>query len=54
LPPTPGFFFGGYEIDDRYFGDLSKAAEELDQLILEHNQICEDNDEPRYEYYASW
>jgi hypothetical protein len=33
LPPTSGFFFGSYEIDDWYVKDLERTMEEIDRIL---------------------
>jgi len=33
LPPTPGFFFGGEEIDEWYLEDLEHTYKEIDKLL---------------------
>lgn len=48
LPPWSGFFFGTYEIDDWYLGDLEKTIEIFERLF---------NDDDKFEsiiYQASW
>ena len=35
LPPTPGFFFGGTEIDDWYKQNLEETISALEPLIEE-------------------
>lgn len=48
LPPTQGFFFGGYEIDDWY----KQSVEETLEFLNNELPNCEEDDE--FEYYASW
>ena len=49
LPPTQGFFFGSYEIDDWYKQQIEETIEVLE------NEINSNTDSyPEYEYYASW
>lgn len=48
LPPTQGFFFGGYEIDDWYKQSINETLEFLNSELPN----CEDGDD--FEYYASW
>jgi len=33
LPPTDGFFFGSYEIDDGYWGDLSHTVSQMNSVL---------------------
>lgn len=33
LPPTPGFFFGAYDLDDYYKQDLKDTIEQLDRVL---------------------
>ena len=52
LPPTPGFFFGAYEIDDYYWRDIEETHEQLTELL---DEITEDNRwNYSIEYQASW
>jgi hypothetical protein len=51
LPPTQGFFFGGYEIDEWYMKDLENTAEILDHIL---SIIPEDNWDWSFIYQASW
>lgn len=50
LPPTLGFFFGGYEVDDRYWSDVEATKLTLTEII---DNSSEDE---AFEYYAyaSW
>ena len=48
LPPTPGFFFGSYDIDEWYWGSLEYTKE-----ILEHVLTLDDKSTSFY-YRASW
>jgi len=52
LPPTPGFFFGTYEIDDWYWQDIEETHTKLGELL---DRITEENKwNYEIEYYASW
>ena len=52
LPPTPGFFFGGYDIDEYYWQDIEETHEQLTELL---DEITEDNRwNYSIEYQASW
>ena len=33
LPPTPGFFFGSYDIDEYYWNDLKYTKAELERVL---------------------
>ncbi len=44
IPPTKGFFFGSYEIDDYYWEDLQKAKTALSNLDFDKS----------YMYHSSW
>lgn len=47
LPPTPGFFFGSYEINEWYYQDITDTIKILeDALMLD--------DEWSFHYQASW
>lgn len=48
LPPTQGFFYGSYEIDEWYLGSVIETIEFLEKEIPK----CDEYDE--FEYYASW
>lgn len=48
LPPTEGFFYGSYVVDDWY----KENVEETLKFLQEELPNCEDDDE--FEYYASW
>ena len=51
LPPTPGFFFGGYEIDEWYMSDLQRTIEMLDHIL---SVIPDDSWDWSFVYQASW
>ena len=48
LPPTPGFFFGAYNIDEWYLKDIEETIETLSN-VLSTKQKGE-----RFYYYAWW
>lgn len=48
LPPSQGFFFGSYEIDDYYKQDVQETLDFLEKELPN----CGEYDE--FEYYASW
>ncbi len=48
LPPTQGFFFGHYDLDEWYY----KGVE--DTLIFLNNEITNSSEDDEFEYYASW
>ena len=48
LPPTEGFFYGTYEIDEWY----KENIEETLKFLQEELPNCEDDHE--FEYYGSW
>jgi hypothetical protein len=48
LPPTQGFFYGSYEIDEWYLDSVIETIEFLEKELPN----CEEDDE--FEYYASW
>ena len=37
LPPTPGFFFGSYQIDDLYFDDLRQTIDIVTAIEFTEN-----------------
>jgi hypothetical protein len=51
LPPTQGFFFGGYEIDEYYMEDLNRTVEMIDHIL---EIIPEDDYNWSFIYQASW
>lgn len=51
LPPTGGFFFGTYEIDEWYWGDIQHTYDSLTELL---NEIPEGDWNHTITYQASW
>lgn len=51
LMPTPGFFFGSYEIDEWYMQDMKQTVEMLDHVL---SIIPEDSWVWSFNYRASW
>ena len=51
LLPTPGFFFGSYEMDEWYFDDLKRTVEMLDHIL---SLIPEEEFDWSFIYQASW
>ena len=47
LEPTPGFFFGGTEIDEYYFEEVNSTIETL-------KEVLEEDGEDDFIYRASW
>lgn len=48
LPPTEGFFYGSYEIDEWYKNNIEETVEFLERELPK----CDEHDD--FEYYASW
>jgi len=48
LPPTEGFFYGSYDIDEYYKQVIEETVEFLERELPK----CDEYDE--FEYYASW
>lgn len=48
LPPRPGFFFGGYELDEWYFEQIKETIKILDKAIDKVNEGAE------IYYTSSW
>lgn len=48
LPPTPGFFFGTYEVDEWYKQDLQQTIDIIKPLLQEAK------DDALYTYQSSW
>ena len=38
LPPKPGFFFGTYEIDERYWYDINLTIRIIAEVIADHEE----------------
>jgi hypothetical protein len=51
LPPTPGFFFGSYEVDEWYMEDLKHTVEMLDHIL---SLVPEEEFDWSFIYQASW
>ena len=51
LPPTPGFFFGSYGIDEWYMEDLKQTVEIINHAL---SIIPEDDYNWSFVYRASW
>ena len=51
LPPTPGFFFGTYEIDDWYMEDMKHTVNALNHIL---DTVPNDNWDWSFIYRASW
>jgi len=49
LPPTPGFFFGGTDLDEGYFEDIEQTITQLERVL--GNKKLKEFD---FEYHASW
>ena len=47
LPTASGFFFGGTEYDEWYYGDIENTIEILEGVL-------ENDDNDDYEYHSSW
>lgn len=47
LPPTPGFFFGAYEIDEWYWKDIEHTVDILDTALADESLDT-------FIYQASW
>ena len=50
LPPTQGFFFGGYEIDDWYMEDMKLTVDQIDKIL----ESVKDEPYADFIYRASW
>ena len=48
LPPTPGFFFGGSEVDEWYWQNIEET------ITLLNKALNESTDDAMFEYQASW
>lgn len=51
LPPTTGFFFGGYEVDEWYMQDLNYTIEMIDHVL---NTVPNDGWNWSIYYHSSW
>lgn len=57
LPPTEGFFFGGYELDEWYFRDLEQTKKSLDKILAPTSPFSTSPETLRgwwFEYSSSW
>ena len=50
LMPTPGFFFGSYDIDEWYMEDMKNTVEQLDKIL---ESVSKDS-WTSFIYQASW
>jgi hypothetical protein len=48
LPPQEGFFFGSTDVDDYYWQDLRRTADELEKVLEEFPESWD------FEYHSSW
>ena len=48
LPPTEGFFYGSYEIDEWYKNNIEETVEFLER------ELPKSDEHDDFEYYASW
>jgi hypothetical protein len=51
LPPTPGFFFGTYEVDEWYMEDMKHTVNALNHIL---SIVPDDNWDWSFIYKASW
>lgn len=51
LPPTPGFFFGTYEVDDWYMEDMKHTVQALNHVL---DIVPDDDWDWSFIYRASW
>lgn len=49
LPPQAGFFFGGTELDDWYWGSVQETYDEISRLLNNTS-----DDDWSFEYQSSW
>ena len=49
LPPTAGFFFGGYDIDEYYWADLKDTKKQLERVLA-----LSDLSKLSFYYNSSW
>jgi hypothetical protein len=57
LPPAEGFFFGGTELDEWYFGELEETKKSLDKILATTSPFSNSPDTLRgwwFEYSSSW
>jgi hypothetical protein len=57
LPPADGFFFGGTELDEWYFGSIEDTKKALDKLLDPKSPFSGNPDTLRgwwFEYRSSW
>jgi len=55
LPPTEGFFFGGYEVDEWYKNSVDETVTTIEDLLKEHEESKENGLWcGEFYYQASW
>lgn len=56
LPPTQGFFFGGYELDEYYYDEVERTIELFTELVNEEQKSEEENGlwSGSFYYQANW
>lgn len=48
LPPQGGFFFGSTEVDELYWADMQRTADELERVLTDLSDTWD------FEYHSSW
>jgi hypothetical protein len=48
LPTQEGFFFGSYEYDEYYFGDLQDTIDQIERILKEYPHEWD------FTYQSSW
>jgi hypothetical protein len=48
LPVQEGFFFGSYEYNEYYFGDLQDTIDQIERILNEYPEDWE------FKYQSSW
>ena len=51
LPPTSGFFFGGTELDEWYWGGIQETHDRITEILA---LVGENNWDWQFEYQSSW
>lgn len=54
LEPTEGFFFGSTDVDEWYWSDIKRTAQELGELLARHRSIAETGVYRDLYYDSSW
>ena len=54
LPTQDGFFFGGTQYDEWYFGDIERTVKELEELLRDESNNNVNGIYSDFYYHSSW